>query len=213
MEATTTTNLRRGRSRVSSSGSRPRHGANGLLHYENSIIFSLFPLHIGMGWHWKDLASIERALAAALAVVAVADAGISIPSALMCSGLQPRLIPTRNPVARRKRASSVCRGLPGVALEAADQRAQLGHRQALQTSAVRSWAGIFAFSRVRVDMRTGFRGASCGRTVLASASKNAHCRGHIHKCRYCGEQFDSATRVRHRISTVNAKEWLGFWQS
>ena len=32
----------------------------GLLHYENNIIFSLFPLHIGMRWYWKDFATIER---------------------------------------------------------------------------------------------------------------------------------------------------------
>jgi hypothetical protein len=33
---------------------------DGLLHYDNNIIFSLFPLHIGMRWYWKDLACIER---------------------------------------------------------------------------------------------------------------------------------------------------------
>lgn len=32
---------------------------DGLLHFENNIIFSLFPLHIGMRWYWKDLASME----------------------------------------------------------------------------------------------------------------------------------------------------------
>jgi hypothetical protein len=31
----------------------------GLLHYENNIIFSLFPLHIGMRWYWKDFESME----------------------------------------------------------------------------------------------------------------------------------------------------------
>jgi hypothetical protein len=32
----------------------------GLLHYENNIIFSLFPLHIGMRWYWKNFASMEQ---------------------------------------------------------------------------------------------------------------------------------------------------------
>src|SRR5438132_5576868 len=32
----------------------------GLLHFENNIIFSLFPLHLGMRWYWKDFASMER---------------------------------------------------------------------------------------------------------------------------------------------------------
>jgi Domain of unknown function (DUF4188) len=32
----------------------------GLLHHENNIIFSCFPLHIGMRWYWQDLASMER---------------------------------------------------------------------------------------------------------------------------------------------------------
>lgn len=32
----------------------------GLLHYENNIIFGFFPLHVGMRWYWKDLASMER---------------------------------------------------------------------------------------------------------------------------------------------------------
>ncbi len=32
----------------------------GLLHYENNIIFSLFPLHLGMRWYWKDFDSMER---------------------------------------------------------------------------------------------------------------------------------------------------------
>jgi hypothetical protein len=31
----------------------------GLLHYENNIIFRLFPLHVGMRWYWKDLESLE----------------------------------------------------------------------------------------------------------------------------------------------------------
>jgi hypothetical protein len=37
-------------------GARPE----GLLHYENNIIFSLFPLHVGMRWYWKDFDSMER---------------------------------------------------------------------------------------------------------------------------------------------------------
>jgi len=32
----------------------------GLLHYENNIIFSLWPLHVGMRWYWKDLESLEK---------------------------------------------------------------------------------------------------------------------------------------------------------
>jgi hypothetical protein len=32
----------------------------GLLHFENNIIFSLFPLHVGMRWYWKDFESMER---------------------------------------------------------------------------------------------------------------------------------------------------------
>ena len=32
----------------------------GLLHFENNIIFSLFPFHLGMRWYWKDFASMER---------------------------------------------------------------------------------------------------------------------------------------------------------
>jgi hypothetical protein len=31
----------------------------GLLHYENNIIFSFFPLHVGMRWYWKDFESME----------------------------------------------------------------------------------------------------------------------------------------------------------
>ena len=27
----------------------------GLLHYENNIIFSLYPLHVGMRWYWRDM--------------------------------------------------------------------------------------------------------------------------------------------------------------
>ncbi len=33
---------------------------DGLLHFENNIIFSLFPLHLGMRWYWKDFESMER---------------------------------------------------------------------------------------------------------------------------------------------------------
>jgi hypothetical protein len=33
---------------------------DGLLHYENNIIFRLFPLHLGMRWYWKDFACMER---------------------------------------------------------------------------------------------------------------------------------------------------------
>jgi Domain of unknown function (DUF4188) len=32
----------------------------GLLHFESNIIFSLFPLHMGMRWYWKDFESMER---------------------------------------------------------------------------------------------------------------------------------------------------------
>jgi hypothetical protein len=32
----------------------------GLLHYENNIIFRLIPLHIGMRWYWRDFESMER---------------------------------------------------------------------------------------------------------------------------------------------------------
>ena len=32
----------------------------GLLHFENSIIFGLFPLHVGMRWYWRDFESMER---------------------------------------------------------------------------------------------------------------------------------------------------------
>lgn len=33
---------------------------DGLLHYENNIIYSLFPLHLGMRWYWRDFDSLER---------------------------------------------------------------------------------------------------------------------------------------------------------
>ena len=32
----------------------------GLLQYENNIIFSFFPLHVGMRWYWKDFESMEK---------------------------------------------------------------------------------------------------------------------------------------------------------
>ena len=35
-------------------------GPEGLLHFENNIIFSLYPLHLGMRWYWKDFESMER---------------------------------------------------------------------------------------------------------------------------------------------------------
>jgi len=33
---------------------------DGLLHYENGIIFKLYPLHLGMRWYWRDFESMER---------------------------------------------------------------------------------------------------------------------------------------------------------
>jgi hypothetical protein len=33
---------------------------DGLLHFENNIVFSLFPLHLGMRWYWRDFQSMER---------------------------------------------------------------------------------------------------------------------------------------------------------
>lgn len=32
---------------------------DGLLHYENGILFSLRPLHVGMRWYWRDYESLE----------------------------------------------------------------------------------------------------------------------------------------------------------
>jgi Domain of unknown function (DUF4188) len=32
----------------------------GLLHYENNIIFKLYPLHLGVRWYWRDFESMER---------------------------------------------------------------------------------------------------------------------------------------------------------
>ncbi|ACA19821.1 conserved hypothetical protein [Methylobacterium sp. 4-46] len=33
---------------------------DGLLHYENNIIYGFFPLHVGMRWYWRDMESLER---------------------------------------------------------------------------------------------------------------------------------------------------------
>jgi Monooxygenase af470-like len=33
---------------------------NGLLHFENRIIFSMFPFHVGMRWYWRDFESMEH---------------------------------------------------------------------------------------------------------------------------------------------------------
>jgi len=32
----------------------------GLLHFEDNIIFQIYPLHIGMRWYWRDFESMER---------------------------------------------------------------------------------------------------------------------------------------------------------
>jgi len=32
----------------------------GLLHFENNLIYSLFPLHVGMRWNWRDFECMER---------------------------------------------------------------------------------------------------------------------------------------------------------
>src|SRR5260221_11840311 len=32
----------------------------GLLHFENNIIYSFFPLHLGMRWYWRDFESLEK---------------------------------------------------------------------------------------------------------------------------------------------------------
>lgn len=47
----------RNRSQIESAGEERPHG---LLHYENNIVFSFFPLHVGMRWYWKDFESLER---------------------------------------------------------------------------------------------------------------------------------------------------------
>ncbi len=31
---------------------------DGLLHYENNILFSLRPMHVGMRWYWRDIDSL-----------------------------------------------------------------------------------------------------------------------------------------------------------
>ena len=31
----------------------------GLLHFEQNIIYRLFPFHVGMRWYWRDFASLE----------------------------------------------------------------------------------------------------------------------------------------------------------
>jgi hypothetical protein len=33
---------------------------DGLLHFENNIIFSVFPFHVGMRWYWRDFESMEK---------------------------------------------------------------------------------------------------------------------------------------------------------
>ena len=32
----------------------------GLLHADNNILYSLFPLHVGMRWYWRDFDALER---------------------------------------------------------------------------------------------------------------------------------------------------------
>ncbi len=32
----------------------------GLLHVDQGILFSLFPLHVGMRWYWRDFESMEK---------------------------------------------------------------------------------------------------------------------------------------------------------
>lgn len=32
---------------------------DGLLHYENRIVYGLFPPHLGMRWYWRDFESME----------------------------------------------------------------------------------------------------------------------------------------------------------
>jgi hypothetical protein len=41
---------------VTAGNARPE----GLLHFENNIIYSFFPLHLGMRWYWKDFESLEK---------------------------------------------------------------------------------------------------------------------------------------------------------
>ena len=33
---------------------------DGLLHFENNIIYSMFPFHVGMRWYWRDFESMEN---------------------------------------------------------------------------------------------------------------------------------------------------------
>lgn len=33
---------------------------DGLLHFDNNILYSLFPLHVGMRWYWRDFDALER---------------------------------------------------------------------------------------------------------------------------------------------------------
>ena len=33
---------------------------DGLLHFENGILFGVFPFHVGMRWYWRDFESMER---------------------------------------------------------------------------------------------------------------------------------------------------------
>jgi len=47
--------MRNGPQIVQAGAARPA----GLLHYENNIVFGLFPLHVGMRWYWKDFESME----------------------------------------------------------------------------------------------------------------------------------------------------------
>ena len=47
--------LRRGPEIDKAGAGRPQ----GLLGYENNIIFGLFPLHLGMRWYWQDFESME----------------------------------------------------------------------------------------------------------------------------------------------------------
>ena len=33
---------------------------DGLLRYENNIVFGFFPLHVGMRWYWENFESMEN---------------------------------------------------------------------------------------------------------------------------------------------------------
>ena len=50
------TSIRLGRQIDKAGAARPE----GLLQYENNIIFGFFPLHVGMRWYWKDFQSMEN---------------------------------------------------------------------------------------------------------------------------------------------------------